>query len=343
MKLEVEPIRTRLRAPFASSAGTIEARELLLVRLEHADGHVGFGEAAPLPSYDGVTVADVQVALEDCREVLGRGERLEREQLLAECARLAVLPQAISAIDLALWDLAGRRAGEPVWRLLGATGAPAVEVNYTVGSADRAGAAAEAGLARAGGFRCLKVKAGVGDDAGRLAAVRAAAGPEMAIRLDANGAWSHQEAVASLAALAPVGIELCEEPVRGRDQIARLSASVSMPLSIDETSVEPGALEERLCDAVCLKLTRWGGISGTLDAARRARAARYEVYFSSTIDGPLGIAAALHAAAMVRPDRPSGLATLSLFDREHPLAPSDGRIPVPDGPGLGIEPLGWYW
>ena len=66
------------------------------------------------------------------------------------------------------------------------------------------------------GFRCVKVKVGVGDDAGRLAAVRAAVGPEVGIRIDANGAWDTPEyALANLRALEPVGLELCEEPVHG--------------------------------------------------------------------------------------------------------------------------------
>jgi L-alanine-DL-glutamate epimerase-like enolase superfamily enzyme len=80
-----------------------------------------------------------------------------------------------------------------------------------------------------------------------------------------------------------------------------------------------------------------------IDSARRARAAGYEVYLASTLDGPLGIAAALHAAAVIAPDRPSGLATLGLFaDRDDPLPPRNGLIVVPDGPGLGDGLLGWY-
>ena len=69
---------------------------------------------------------------------LGESDGSDAAELLRECARLAVLPQALAAIDLALWDLAGRRGGEPVWRLLGAPGPVAVEVNHTVAAADRA-------------------------------------------------------------------------------------------------------------------------------------------------------------------------------------------------------------
>ena len=248
-----------------------------------------------------------------------------------------------SDLDLALWDLEGRRTGEPVWRLLGGHAAEAVEVNYTLAAADRAGAAAQASEARAAGFRCVKAKVGVGDDAGRLAAVRAVLGRDMLIRLDANGAWSVEEAAASLRVLAPVGIELCEEPVRGLAQTRALAAVTSVPIALDETASAIGALEDPVCHAVCLKIASFGGITGVVHAARQARIAGYEVYLASTLDGPLGIAAALHAAAVVRPSHACGLATLALFaGHEDPLPARDGRIAVPDGPGLGDGLLSWY-
>jgi L-alanine-DL-glutamate epimerase-like enolase superfamily enzyme len=231
-----------------------------------------------------------------------------------------------------------------VWRLLGAGAAEPVEVNYTIAAADRAGAAEQASVARAGGFRCVKAKVGIGDDAGRLAAVRAVLGRDIAIRVDANGAWSHDEAVATLRMLEPVGIELCEEPVRGLEQTRRLAAAVpGIPIALDETASAIGALDDRVCQAVCLKIAGCGGITGLLDAVRRARATGYEVYLASTLDGPLGIAAALHAAAAIGPDRPSGLATLGLYaDRPDPLPAVQGRLGVPGGAGLGDGLTSWY-
>lgn len=343
MKLGIELIGARLRAPLVSARGSKRRRELLLLSLEDGDGVVGYGEAAPLRYYDGVGIEAVRTALEDCREVLSASDGDDLDALRLRCAQLAVVSQAIAAIDLALWDLAARRAGEPVWRMLGASSARAVEVNATIAAADRAGAAAEAAAFRAAGFRCLKVKVGIGDDAGRLAAIRAVAGPETQIRLDANGAWSVGEALASLRALEPLRIELCEEPVSGLDATASLSGATSVPIALDETARQPGALDTRVCDAVCLKVAGCGGISGVIEAAQRARAAGYKVYLASTLDGPLGIAAALHAAAAVAPDRFCGLATLSMFEgRDDPLPPRDGSMAVPPGIGLGNGLVPWY-
>jgi len=342
VKLRLDAVCARLRTPLVSAGGSITERELLLVRIEDAAGFVGAGEAAPLHSYDGIRIADVRAALEDCRRVLEGGDGASHDELLAACRNVAVLPQAVAAIDVALWDLEGRRTGEPVWRLLGARGTPRVPVNATVAAADRAGAAAAAGAARAQGFNALKLKVGIGDDAGRVAAVRAAAGRDMAIRLDANGSWHPDEAVAALGVLEPAGIELCEEPCSGLDAIAEVSAATSVAIALDESSSLPGALDRAVCTAVGLKLTRTGGISGLLEASRRARAAGYAVYLSSTIDGPLGIAAAVHAAAAIEPDHACGLATLALFDDAEAMAPRSGMIEAPAGAGLGEGLLGWY-
>ncbi|MHB8658185.1 MAG: mandelate racemase/muconate lactonizing enzyme family protein [Solirubrobacteraceae bacterium] len=346
MKVRLELVQTRLRDPFQSAKAAVCGRPLLLLTLEGDDGVCGHGEAAPLQSYDGVGLDEVRAAIEDCRASLEHSDGTEgdRHGLLAQCARRAVLPQALAAIDLALWDLAGQRAGLPVWRLLGAVAAAPVDVNATIASADRMGASREAWQARQAGFACLKLKVGIGDDPGRLAAVRATAGPRTAIRLDANGAWSVPEALAALRVLGPAGIELCEEPVSGLEAIRSVAARAPVPVAIDESARLPGALEDRVCQAVCLKIAACGGISGLLQAARRARAVGYEIYLASTLDGPLGIAAALHAAAAIEPDRPCGLATLGRFQaRTDPLPAVGGRISPPGGAGLGGKALlSWY-
>ena len=304
MRVEQQVLRARLRAPWVSSHGSLDEVELLLTRLLADDGLSGAGEA-PLVGIDADT-------------------------------------QRQTALDLARWDLAGRREQRPIWELLGAQPPSPIDVNWAIAHADRAGAAEEAAAARSAGFRCVKVKVGVGDDGGRLAAVRAAAGPEMAIRIDANGAWSAAEAIASLRALAPAGIELCEEPTSSLAETEQVSASSPVPIAIDESTSVPGALDRRVCTCVCLKVARCGGIGGTIEAAARARRAGYEVYLASSLDGPFGIAAALHAAAVIRPDRHCGLATLGAYEGDDPMPPRQGTMAVPSGTGLGDGLTDWY-
>ena len=337
MRLAVEPVRLRLREPLRTAWGVLAERELLNVRLEAEDGLVGVGEAAPLEPYDGVPLAAVRAAL-DAYGVLAR-ERGE-EELLEACRAERDLPQALAAVDLALWDLAGKRAGRSVAQLISVEAARSIPVNATVGAEDRAGAAAAAAAAAQADFDTVKVKVGVGDDAGRLAAVRAAVGPRVAIRVDANGAWDVDEAVASLRALAPVGIELAEEPVHGVDALRAVRAEVDVPLAMDETAAEAGAAGSGAADAVCLKIARCGGITGVLHDAAEARIAGSAAYLASTYDGPRGIAAAVHAAAGLSAGGPlpaHGLATLAAFeDPGERLHAVRGAIRVPREPGLGV-------
>jgi L-alanine-DL-glutamate epimerase-like enolase superfamily enzyme len=336
VKAEISFYEARLRAPLVASRQSVSVRPLILLRLQAHDGAEGVGEAAPLAGYDGVDAGQVRAALEACRPLLAASDGRDHARLLARCAELAALPQALAAIDLALWDLAGKRAGEPVWRLLGAAAAAPVEVNATIGALPPAAAADAAQRARAAGFRTVKVKVGDGADADRIAAIRAATGAGMQIRIDANGAWSVDQALAALSALEPLQIECCEEPVHGVEAIRRVAAASTVPVALDETGATPGALDHRVCDAVCLKIAACGGITGVMRSAARARAAGYGVYLASTLDGPLGIAAALHATAALAVDRSCGLATLALFEwREDPLPPDGGTIAVTAGPGLG--------
>ncbi len=123
MKLNVRSVSAALRTPFVAGHGTVSERELLLVSLEAADGQTGHGEAAPLQSYDGVSVAEVAAALRACEPVLDAyRDAAPIADILARCGEATVLSQALAAIDMALWDLAGRRTREPVWRLLGQRG-----------------------------------------------------------------------------------------------------------------------------------------------------------------------------------------------------------------------------
>jgi L-alanine-DL-glutamate epimerase-like enolase superfamily enzyme len=232
-------------------------------------------------------------------------------------------------------DVRRRRAGRPVAALLSDDPLDAVAVNATIGAEDRAGAADRAAAARAAGYRCVKLKVGTGDDAGRVAAVRAALGPDAELRLDANGAWTPEEAVRAIETLAPAGLELVEEPVHGLDGLRAVRGRVAVRIAMDETAAVPGALASGAADAVCLKLGRCGGISGLLACASLVRASGAEPYVASTFDGPLGIAAALHAAAALRVATACGLATLDHFAGvEHRLGAREGAIAVPRGCGL---------
>ena len=335
----IEPVRLKLRFPLQTAWGELRERELLRVRLTWPDGSYGEGEAAPLEPYDGVSLPAVRAALDAYAALLAGADAASADELLSACAAERALPQALAAIDLALWDHAGRQAKVPVASLLAPGAARSVFVNAIISAHDRADAAQQAARAAAEGYICVKVKVGIGDDAGRVAAVRAGAGPRMAIRVDANGAWADPaEALANLRSLVRAGIELAEEPVHGVEALRAVREDSPIPVAMDETAAEPGAVEAGAVDAVCLKVSRCGGITGLMRQAAAARAAGAHVYVASTFDGPSGIAAGLHAAAALTaggPVAPCGLGTLPWFaDVPDALPIRDGTMYVPSGPGL---------
>lgn len=329
--LSWQRVTYRFREPLRTAFGTLTERETLRVTLTGADGSFGTGEAAPLEPYDGVSLAAVEAALALYARAI---ENLEDgPELLAACQAAADLPQALAAIDIALWDRAGRREGRPVAGLISDRPRTTVPVNATIGALEPEAAGIAAATAAADGFTCVKVKVGIGDDARRLAAVRAAA-RELAIRIDANGAWTLDEAVDVLPALtaAAGGLEIVEEPVHGPGLAVLAGLLPDLRIASDESG--PGAAQ-----TVCLKLSRSGGISALLAQASYVRARGGDVYLSSSFDGAVGIAAAVHAAAALGVDLPCGLATSAAFASDGPaeLAPVSGAITTPQGPGLGLS------
>jgi o-succinylbenzoate synthase len=310
------------KEPWATSGGVVAARELLLLRVEDDYGNVGYGEAAPFEPYDGVPIDQVAAALEDGAPADGSP------------------PQAHAAWEMALLDLEARRAG----RSVGEPGAEAIAVNRTLAAGPPAEVARRAAEGIRDGYACFKLKVGLPDDVERVSAVRAAIGPWPALRIDANGAWGVEQAVATLEQLAPFDIQLVEQPCRTLDELAEVRRSCAVPVAADESVATAddvrAAASLGACDVVNVKLAASGGYAGAREALRAARKHGLDSFLSSTLDGPWGIAAALQLAAAEGVSLACGLATLELFDARLAGAlppPSAGLLRVPPGPGLGVS------
>ena len=321
MRRSLARLSIPFKQPFATSGGVVATRELLLLRIEDEDGNVGYGEAAPFEPYDGV-------AIEEVARALGDGEPDD-----------GAPPQARAAWELALLDLEARRAG----RAVGEPGAERIAVNRTLPAGPPAEVAERAVEGVKAGYSCLKMKVGLPDDVERVAAVRAAIGPWPALRIDANGAWTVDEAVAALDNLAAFDLQLVEQPCATLRELAEVRQRCPVPVAADESvaSAEDvvAAAELGACDIVNVKRAASGGWAGARAALRTARAHGLEPFLSSTLDGPWGIAAGLQLAASEGLSLACGLATLELFDAQLAdalPAPSDGLLTVPAGPGLGV-------
>lgn len=329
--------------PYVTSVGTLTERQMVLLRLEADGGLEGWGDAVPLTLRGGEPLEAVRDALDDrCAAALA-GSELDRDALLDACEKRALPAPALAAVDTALLDLVGKLEGEPAWRVLRAESAAAVTCNGTLGAGDPAEVAAIAATLAEAGFGTLKLKVGTGDDLTRFMAVRGAAGEEVRIRIDANGAWSVSEAIELLMEMSELGLELAEQPCATSEEMAVLGARIDVPIIADENvaSLADAARVSHLgaCDGATLKLAKVGGAREALRIA-----AELPSYMSSALDSPLGIAAAVHAVQALpeggfASGLAHGLATSGLFADN--VAPSDTMrgpvIEAPAGPGLGVE------
>lgn len=268
---------------------------------------------------------------------------------------LNAAPATRAAVVTALMDLASQAEKVPLcrwladrWREGGST--PAwVPVNATIAALPPAEARKAAADAIRQGFGCLKLKVGIQDDidVARVRAVREVVGPDVALRLDANGAWDFRQARQVLARLEPFRIEYVEQPLAAHDLegLARLRSLTTIPIAADE-SIRDLQSARRVMEAgaagiLVLKPTTLGGPDIALQIARAAAAAGGQSVITSALDGRTGRLAALHTAAALGPELPAcGLATGSYFSRELTEGEEhveEGRMRVPDTPGLGTR------
>jgi L-alanine-DL-glutamate epimerase-like enolase superfamily enzyme len=341
--IELVPYSLRFRDLYVTARGQLSEREILLVRVRDASGAEGIGEATPLSLRGGPGVGLVaQHVSETCWPLL-EGRELELSslpRLFAVCRSRGASLQALAALDLALHDLAGKLAGEPVWKLLGAESAEPVRCNATLPAGNPSSLSRLAEQWRERGFRTFKLKVGVLGDVQQVAHVREAAGPSVELRLDANASWEPGVAVEKLRAMVSERLEIVEQPCASLEGLAEVKRRTGLRVAADESVVDAGdardAARAEACDIAAVKVSKAGGLLGTLAVAEEM-----PVYLSSALDGPVGIAAAFHAAQVI-PDAGAahGLATAELFtDTIAARGPELDRdlLSVPDGPGLGVE------
>lgn len=340
--------------PYETARGVITEREMLLLLLHTDSGEIAMGEAVPMSLRGDKPIEEVEKRLADAAmRIVGIDVEPPGDDplsyaiptLLELSAPRRIGMAAFAALECAVFDVYAKAAGLPLWKMLGASGARPVHCNATLTSAEPSDVAAQARDWAAEGFRTFKLKLGAGyDDVATVEAVRAALGSKAAIRIDANETWSPGDAAAVLREIEEFGIELAEQPTSGLRGLARVAGETSIPIAADE-SVEGvadahRALQRRSCAYATAKLAKVGGIGAATQIAKVI-----PTYLSSALDGPVGIAAAAHAAQVLGelPGAPAiahGLATQRLFgatpaSRECELR--SGDLHLPDGTGLGVR------
>ena len=293
-RLSWEPIVLRLRNAFRVSYGASETRTAFWLSLA---GDAGWGEGTITPYYG---ISDT--AMIACwNAAAGRSAPFPDDPagISAWIGEDGPAP-ALCALDLALHDRIGRQRGAPLYEVLGLSRPPVLPTSYTISIGEPAEMARLAMDASA--YPILKIKLGTDDDESRLSAVRAAR-PDARLRVDANAAWSPEEAVRHVKALEPLGLELIEQPVAKDDfqGMGFVQAHTSLPVVADE-SVQTLADVERLAAAgvrgINLKLMKAGGLAPALRILRRAKELDLQVLLGCMVETSLGVTAMLHLASL---------------------------------------------
>ena len=347
-------VRTRvvslpLHSTFTTALRSTDTIDSVLVEVEDADGAVGHGEAAVVPA---VTGEDRSRVLEDLsgplRDAVVGVDAGYLGDVLAALARTDAGPGARAGLDIALHDLAARRAGVPLAVLLGAD-ALDVPTDVTVAAGDPDQLATAARDRVADGFTALKLKVGThaATDLSRVRAVRAAVGPSVSLRLDANQGWTPDEAIRLIRELedAGAGIELVEQPVPASDLdgLARVTASVGTPVMADEavfTLADLTAVIERgAATLINVKLAKAGGLAAARTQLALAATHGLGTMVGSMMESGIGVAAAGSLVAAVGTSVVGDLdAAWWLADGADPVAYDAGVLRLADSPGIGALP-----
>jgi len=344
-----------LSAPLARPIGgsarrpPVASRALVLVRVRTDDGLTGYGE-----SY-GIGPLIRAIVDQAYRPALLGQSPLHTERLWNEMYRRTgyhgpkgLMIEAMSAIDIALWDIKGQALGQPLSVLLGGSTAetvPSYAASVYLGSPQEAAAQAEAFLAQ--GFQILKIKVGQGPDAdlANVRAVRQAVGAQVRLLVDANCAYDAKTAIRLGWKLEEFGVEWFEEPVPVDDLSGYALVRESLRQYVVGSEGEytrfgfRDFIERRAVDVVQPDLTRVGGLTEGAHIVAMAHAAH--LLFSPHCWGSvMGLAAAVHLSAaspnfllLEYEANPNPILDALVGDQ---LSPRAGAVPVPSGPGLGL-------
>lgn len=349
--VETVPLRIPLRAgstPGASLWGdTLSAADSLLVKVTTRGGVEGWGEAFGYRAVDSAKLAVDELIAPLC---IGRDATriapltLEIQKKLHVFGRGGPLTYGLSAVDIALWDIAGKLANAPVSQLLGG-GVTSMPCYASLACyADPALVRAVVRQMTDAGFRILKLHEA---DMAAIVAAREEAGPDAELIVDAGCPWTVTEAGARAGELKAVRLKFLEEPLwppENYDGLAELRRATGIPLSAGENASTLMEFERMLAagavDFVQPSPAKMGGITELCKVFPLAAVHNVPVMTHSFYDGP-GLLAALHATAAL--GTADSMIEWRWFDLEafiygDALTPAGGRIAVPQGPGLGIDP-----
>jgi muconate cycloisomerase len=337
-----------LAAPVHGVHGVTDVQRSVLVRVVADEGVEGWGNVDPTPGYSQTTATDIHDCVARLAPALVGADALNLRQALAIMEGLAPADfEARAALEMALLDVKGRALGVPVHSLLGGALSTEVTLNAWIGtvSADQAAREATEWLAR--GFTTAKIKiAGAGEEGiARVAAVRAAVGDRMALRVDFNESLAPPTAVPFIRRLEPYGLTLVEQPIVRTDVggLAEIRRAIGIPLMADESVTGPASLidiiRRQAADFVKVKVMKQGGLLRTQQMIECAAAAGLRVVighgFGLSLSTLAEAAVAATSDAVLPGCEAVGPLKMAGDVVGDPLQLGGGVIHLTDAPGLG--------
>lgn len=347
--IDVKTVKVPLIEPFQISLGIITHAISAIVKIETDDGICGYGEGAPGVLITGENLAGTVDSIQYFEKLLIGTDPTDIEKVYWILDRAAAhAPCGKTAIDIACYDILGKKAGLPVYQLLGGY-SNTIETDITVGIQTPEAMAKKAAGHVLNGFDTIKTKVGTGfrEDIARIKAIREAVGPEVKIRVDANQAWSAKEALQIIERLDEFDIELVEQPVKAADMegLEFVTKNSKVLIMSDESCFTAKdalrLVERRAIDVLNIKLMKCGGIREALKINAICETAGIECMLGCMAEETnIGITAAASLGAAVRNITRADLdATFSLT--ELPFKGGIGTTPtktlvLPKEPGFGF-------
>ena len=347
--VEIYPFNVPYKEPFRIALGTITAAENVLVRLRTREGVVGWGESCPYWAVTSETQATNLAIGKDLATFIRGRDPFTLGAIMAEMDGFTPANTSMkAALEMAIWDICGKLAGQPVYKLLGGY-RDSFETDITIGMGSPAEMASKAAKhVQEEGFKTLKIKLGEGPgpDTLRMKAIREAVGDNIKLRTDANQGWTAAETVHALRMMEKYQMQICEQPVPYWDvdglKFARDNSPT--PIMADESVHSPhdafAVAREDAVDCINIKLMKSGGILRGAQIATVAASAGVTCMVGCMFETRVGLTAGAHLVAsqknVVYADL-DAFFELSVDPVMGGMRVQDGIVTLPKTPGLGVD------
>ena len=335
--------------PFTIATGTMDYAQNIFIRVHTDENIYGVGECSAFPMITGESQATCFEMARDFGKIWKSKNPLQIEERMAELEDCSAFNSTIkSAFDMALFDLASKNAGLPLYKFLNGKN-KSLETDLTIGIGSPEKMAATAIDFKKRGVRIIKIKLGKNgeEDIERVKQIRRAVGPDILFRIDANQGWDFDSALQVLSELRDLNIEFCEQPMRYWDDhlLPELRKNSTVPIMADESVYDHHdalrLISNKACDYVNIKFAKSGGILGAMKINKVCKQYEIPCMMGGMLESRIALSAFAHYSLAAENIRFYDMDTCLLGHLEDPAVGgirfNGFNIEVPESPGIGAD------